>query len=41
MTTSNATTHCLSFVPGQHEEEDNDEQLLVIVFCNTTQSKRK
>jgi hypothetical protein len=31
----------LSFVLGQHEEEDNDEQLLVIVFCSAMQIKNK
>jgi hypothetical protein len=31
----------LSFVLGQHKEEDDDKQLFVIVFCNTMQNKRE
>jgi hypothetical protein len=31
----------LSFVLGKCEEENDDKQLLVVIFCNTMQSKRE
>jgi hypothetical protein len=31
----------LSFVPRQHEEENDDEQSLVIVFCKLFNAKFK
>jgi hypothetical protein len=31
----------LSFVLGQHKKENDDERLLVLIFCGTMQRKRK
>jgi len=31
----------LSFVLGQCEEENDDKQLLVVIFCNIIQSKKE